>query len=245
MTNKYVLLRGLVRGNGHWGNFLTVLKAINPRAEIEIYEIPGNGTRCQETTPLDPFEVISDFRQRSEFVRNKEPFILCGISLGGMLALKWVELFPEEIAKAFVVNSSLKSLSPFFHRLRFENYLLIMRIFLVRSSDVREHRILEITSNRNDLDPKIIDQLVTFSRNHPVSEWNVFRQLYLAGKIHISQNLNPSIKIIQSIQDRLVDPKCSQKIAEYLQAELIVHPTAGHDIPLDDPEWLAKQLIVN
>lgn len=226
MNSKYVFIRGLVRGNGHWGNFLEVLAAQDPTAEIEAYEIPGNGTRFKELTPTDPMEIITDFRRKSQFVKNKTPFVLCGISLGGMLALKWLENFPEDILKTYVVNSSLNSLSPFYHRLRINKYLTIFDILLTLSQEEREIKILQLTSNKQDLNPNVIEKLVVL-KNHPVDEFNLFRQLYLAGRIKVSRELQKPIKIIQSTQDRLVNPLCSQEIANYLDADLISHPTAG------------------
>ena len=243
MNNKYVLIRGLARGNGHWGNFLKVLASFDPKAEIEIYEIPGSGTRFKESTPIDPAEIINDFRRHCQFVKNKTPFILCGISLGGMLALKWLEVFPDDVLKTYVINSSLHSLSPFYQRLRFNNYLSILEILMTLSPEEMEIKILQLTSNNQDLSPQIVEKLVSFSKNHPVARLNVLRQIYLASKINVSRQLKQPIQVIQSSQDHLVNPVCSQRIADYLGAALIVHSTAGHDIPLDDPEWLAKTLM--
>jgi hypothetical protein len=42
--------------------------------------------------------------------------------------------------------------------------------------------------------------------------------------------------------DRLAHPTCSGRLAEALAAPLVVHPTAGHELPLDDPDWLLAQL---
>ena len=146
MTNRYVLIRGLVRGNGHWGEFLNVLKSVDSTCEVELYEIPGNGTRFEEITPTNPLDVINDFRKRSEFCRLQKPFILLGVSLGGMLALKWLEQYPADIQKTYILNSSLQALSPFYRRFNSKNYLEVIQIMLTASKELREHKILKITS---------------------------------------------------------------------------------------------------
>jgi len=44
------------------------------------------------------------------------------------------------------------------------------------------------------------------------------------------------------ILDQLVNVKCSLKLAQYWQCDIRLHPTAGHDLPLDDGVWVAKQV---
>ena len=41
--------------------------------------------------------------------------------------------------------------------------------------------------------------------------------------------------------DRLVDPACSRRLARTWQVPLLEHAQAGHDLPLDDPDWVAHQ----
>jgi hypothetical protein len=47
---------------------------------------------------------------------------------------------------------------------------------------------------------------------------------------------------LNSLGDRLVDPACSQAIGQHWETELIQHPTAGHDLPLDDGEWTTEKI---
>jgi hypothetical protein len=39
-----------------------------------------------------------------------------------------------------------------------------------------------------------------------------------------------------------VNPSYSVKIAAAYRAQLAVHPSAGHDLTLDDPSWCAAQI---
>src|SRR5690554_4657129 len=43
--------------------------------------------------------------------------------------------------------------------------------------------------------------------------------------------------ILTSLADRLVDWRCSQALAQHWQCPLVCHENAGHDLPLDDPDW--------
>ncbi|MBK7793953.1 MAG: hypothetical protein IPJ62_16665, partial [Betaproteobacteria bacterium] len=50
------------------------------------------------------------------------------------------------------------------------------------------------------------------------------------------------VLILASANDALVDPRCSQALAEAWRATIAVHPKAGHDLPLDDGPWVAEQV---
>jgi hypothetical protein len=40
-----------------------------------------------------------------------------------------------------------------------------------------------------------------------------------------------------------VDASCSEQIAKNLNGMLIENNIAGHDLPLDEPQWLIDQLL--
>ena len=51
------------------------------------------------------------------------------------------------------------------------------------------------------------------------------------------------ILLLASLGDRLVSPRCSERIARAWNAPLRMRPDAGHDLPLDDPDWVLGQLL--
>lgn len=238
MTNNWLLLRGLARGNAHWGVFPEILKQKHPNFEIELIEIPGNGTRFAEKTPTNPITAIELLRN-NKFTNSGQPLNICAMSLGGMLALKWAELYPDEIQSLIIINSSLKQLSPFYERLRYENYYKILTAFFRKDLTKQEITILQLTSNKSENILNFIDNFSKFSKEHPISKINFLRQLILASSVYIHKPIKIPIKIIVSIQDRLVHSNCSKDLAKFLKSELINHETAGHDLPLDEPYWLA------
>ena len=48
--------------------------------------------------------------------------------------------------------------------------------------------------------------------------------------------------LLQSLGDHLVNPVCSTRIAGHWRWPLVSHPTAGHDLTLDDGEWVIAQI---
>ena len=48
--------------------------------------------------------------------------------------------------------------------------------------------------------------------------------------------------LLASRGDRLVHWKCSSTLEQRWQWTLKLHPDAGHDLVLDEPEWILRQL---
>lgn len=243
--NRWMLLRGLARGNGHWGHFPKMLQAADPNIEIEFNEIPGNGTRFRETTPFDSPEVINIIRTQSKFRQAGRPFNLCGISLGGMVALDWAQRFPEDLVSVAVINTSLAQYSPFYRRMNLRNLFRILLSQLASSPLQREEAILRIVSNSREQRHKFVHEFAKFSSENPVSMLNVLRQMILANKIVLGGSLKVPVKVIVSDFDRLVHPSCSTAMASQLGVKLFRHLGSGHDLPLDDPKWLCEILLQN
>ena len=51
----------------------------------------------------------------------------------------------------------------------------------------------------------------------------------------------PSLFVVGTT-DRLVDASCSRALARRYLAPLIEHPSAGHDLSTDEPQWLAGEI---
>jgi pimeloyl-ACP methyl ester carboxylesterase len=48
--------------------------------------------------------------------------------------------------------------------------------------------------------------------------------------------------ILAGARDRMVWPGCSRRLARAWNADFALHPAAGHDLPLDDGDWVAKEV---
>jgi pimeloyl-[acyl-carrier protein] methyl ester esterase len=68
------------------------------------------------------------------------------------------------------------------------------------------------------------------------------RQLAAASRYLAPEKLIIPTLILASENDKMVSVKCSCRLAKRLKAEIHIHPNAGHDIAVDDPEWLVKQI---
>lgn len=81
-------------------------------------------------------------------------------------------------------------------------------------------------------------------RLRPVARGNALRQLLAAARFRFDgpAPTMPTL-VISSAGDHLVDPICSQALAQHWDSEHIVHAHAGHDLALDDGPWLANHLV--
>lgn len=242
LENNWIFLRGLTRGNIHWGVFPELFLKANSNAQVEYREIPGNGSLTDMKTPTSPEAVVNFLRQSCKLVNGVNRYHLCGVSLGGMIALQWAQMYPAEVLSVNIINSSLGEHSPFYERLIPQNYLKLLSAIFKSNTYDQEKIILEITSNRYSENEKYLSSFAEFASKHKVSYANFIRQLLLAGNIKINPTIK-SVNVFSAARDRLVSPICSEKIAKEFKAKLIQHPSAGHDLPLDEPDWLIEKLL--
>ena len=242
----WVLLRGLSRESGHWGVFpgvlLQHLQARQPGAELILLDLPGNGVLHRESSPMQVPAMVEACRDQLARRGVAGPVHLLAMSLGAMVVSDWVDRYPEEVSGAVLINTSLRPFSLFFRRLRALNYLTLLLLSLSRlSARQREARVLGLTTRLLAAPESVIDDWVALQRRHPVGVRNTVRQLLAAVRYRASRGRpNAPILLLCSKADGLVDWRCSQAISRAWGAPLRLHTCAGHDLPLDDPPWVAR-----
>ena len=242
MSRRWILLRGLTRETGHWADFAAAL-AERSGGQVLGVDLPGNGDQWARSSPTDVEAIAQDVRSRVGV--SKEPVRVVALSLGAMTALEWCRLDPESIAGCALINTSTSGLSPFWQRLRPANYPAVARMLLPGLSlEQRERRILAMTSARPRAHPNAPQLWAAIAREHPVNPANAVRQLWAAARYRppVTPPAVPLL-LLASEGDRLVSPRCSLRLASHWNLPLRMHPWAGHDLPLDDPEWVLRELL--
>jgi pimeloyl-ACP methyl ester carboxylesterase len=241
----WILLRGLMRETRHWGAFPQILSGYFPDAEIVMLDLPGNGSLYRERSPSTVQEMTEACRRQLTARGIAPPFNLLALSLGAMVACDWSTRYPDEIDKAVLINTSLRPFSPFYQRLRPGNYPALMRLALGNpDAATRERTILRLTSNRHS-PASLLSEWMRYLREHPVDRENALRQLLAAMRYSAPQQApRASLLILCGGADKLVNPRCSAALSRSWQAPLRVHDTGGHDLPLDEPVWVAQQIHV-
>ena len=242
-TNTWVLLRGLSRERGHWGDFPVQLQAALPTCRVLMLVLPGNGSLYRQTSPVRIADMVAHCRAALTQQQLAPPFNLLAMSLGAMVAVAWANSHPQEVAAQVLINTSLRPFSPFYQRLRPSSYATLLRLALwERQPEVWERSIFGLTS-RLASEKDTLPLWNALRAQHPVRRINVLRQLLAAARFSASLSAAPApTLLLASAQDALVSVVCSQHLARQWQCDLQIHPSAGHDLPLDDGPWVSAQI---
>jgi pimeloyl-ACP methyl ester carboxylesterase len=246
----WVFLRGLARESAHWEDFPDRFAAKIPNKEVLLADLPGNGRHWRMRSPAS-IAAMTEFVRRDAFLDASgrrsgppSPCYIFAISLGAMVALEWLQRHPGEIAGAVLVNTSLRSLSPLYHRLRWQAWPGLLSIVCQRDARVRERAILGLTSRLGADRPEWVESRVRAYRQHPIGRANLIRQLWAAATFRPSRTRpDTPLLLLNSLGDRLVNPACSQAISRLWGVPVLTNPWAGHDLPLDDPEWVIAEVL--
>ena len=240
----WVLLRGLMRDQRHWGAFPQQFSHLLDDAPICLLDLPGNGLLNQQTSPSSVPTMANWVR--AELLRRKlaPPYRVLAMSLGAMVTVAWANAHPEELDAAVLINTSLRPISPFYHRLQPAAWPLLLRMALSRPDALTaEAGIHALTSQQRELTQTVLADWVRWRQSHPVSTANALRQLLAAARYRAPRTAPLSrLLLLNAAGDRLVNPHCSQTLARMWQCSIATHPNAGHDLPLDAPHWVGEQV---
>lgn len=240
----WVLLRGLIREQRHWESFPAILATrLPPGSRVVMLDLPGNGVHCSEPSALHIADAVDALRRDLAAQQVQGPYSLLALSLGAMTAFEWMSRYPGEVERAVLANTSLSALSPVWHRLRPANWLGIVRHGLFGSPEARERLILGITTNLVPDREVYVRRWVAYAAGRPVSARNAVVQLLSAALYRRPAN-SPAcpVLVLNGAGDRLVDPRCSDRVAAAFGLPLERHPAAGHDLSLDAPDWVAERV---
>jgi len=236
-STPFVLIRGLFREQRHWGRFPALLSKAFPDSDVICVDIPGAGRRNMELSPTSIESMVDKIRD--DFDARVSVNIIA-ISMGGMIGLQWAAMYPDEVNSLICINTSAKNYSTFCHRLRPKNYFNIIKAAF-SNVKYREKAIYSLVSNRPE-NTEVINGWISYAEEYPISKRNFFRQLLAAFRFDITRPVSCRVLFISSLNDNLVSHIATKAIAEKWLAPMIVNTLAGHDIPLDDPQWLCDKV---
>ena len=241
---RWIFLRGLTREAAHWGRFVADFELALPGSAVTALDLPGNGQRHQQPSPATVAGMVAACRD--ELLRRgmAPPYGLLAMSLGAMVATEWARQAPHEVQACVLINTSLRPFSPFYHRLRPRNYGALLGLVLrPATAEQIEQTVLRLTSRRAAELGAVLPLWVGVRQARPVSRSNALRQLMAAARYRAPlQAPVPRMLLLGSQNDGLVSGQCSQAIAQAWQVPLALHPSAGHDLPLDDGPWVLAQI---
>ncbi len=242
--DTWIFLRGLSREAAHWGPFADEFRQALPGSTVITLDLPGNGVWHAAPSPFSVEAMVA--HARTELARRGErpPYRLLALSLGAMVATEWARHAPHEVAACVLINTSFRPFGPFYRRLRPRNWWPLLRLALLRGTPAdAEQTVWRLTSNQPALRDDVVVAWVDVRLQRPVSRSNALRQLVAAARYRApAAPLPVALLLLASQHDGLVHVACSQSIARHWGCRLALHPWAGHDLPLDDPQWVIDQV---
>jgi pimeloyl-ACP methyl ester carboxylesterase len=237
----WILLRGLTRESRHWGAFVNQFQQALPHQTVVTLDLAGNGRLNHQRSASRVEDMVLDCRLQLALRHIAPPYHLLAMSLGAMVGVAWAQSHPEEVAAQVLINTSLRPFSPFYQRLRPANYARLLRLLMVAAPQDWERAILQMTSRGGQ--EAVLPHWLALHHSHPVRRLNALRQLLAATRYAApAHTLRTPTLLLGSAQDQLVSVQCTLALARQWACDHRIHPTAGHDLPLDEGPWLAEQV---
>lgn len=240
----WVLLRGLGREAGHWADVPQKLARATGSGRVLTPDLPGAGVLYEQSSPLLVPAIARAVRAALFAQTQPHSLYLVGLSLGSMVALSWAQQWPSEVRGLALISASVGSLCPPWWRCRPAALAAFGRVAWSRNGAEREANVLRLSSGNAKAQANALAPWTALAASRPVSRVNLARQLLAAARFrpHLAPLPIPTV-VLAGQRDRIVDLRCALKLAHALAAPVMVHPTAGHDVPLDEPDWLVQQLV--
>ncbi len=235
-----LLLRGLVREKRHWGEFLNILT--DAGHNVLCLDLPGVGENADLEFPWTIQKAVKKLRHQYIEKKQPGPYCLIAISLGGMLALDWCEKHPADFIKLVLINASASNIGAPWERMLPKAMKQCLQISTEKDVRKRERIILEMTTNTFDKMPNLLNEWEEIAKSSPYTTDTVIRQLTAATIYRAPKMIKTPTIVLASENDHMVSVNCSKRLAKRLKAEIRIHPSAGHDIAVDDPVWLSQQI---
>jgi len=242
---NWVLLRGLARESRHWGNFVErFAQGLGIDSDrIVTLDLPGFGSQQSIRPGFSISELVEELRAQwiSKKGKIEGPWGGAAMSLGAMCLFEWARLFPGDFDRLVSINASVSDLSKPWDRFSLMQLPRAFRITMSKDPKVREEEIYRLTSNGVASMEKG-QEWGSFAPSHAEFLKNGLTQLFAAARYKSPAAIEVPLLVLTSKADTFVNFKCSEAIAEKYRAPLKVHLNAGHDLCLDDPEWVIKQI---
>jgi pimeloyl-ACP methyl ester carboxylesterase len=168
-----------------------------------------------------------------------------GLSLGAMIGLVLAATKPQLIRSLIMVNSSVGSSG--LPRLSKRALLVIIGVLLTgqRTYGALAKLLLSPSASKENRE-KFATAWAAIDANAKVSVQQLWRQLKAAraftGTVEMAAVQCP-VMVVRCDGDQFVDPRNSDFIHKLMMhSKLLVHPSAGHELAVDDPDWFVKTI---
>ncbi len=216
----WILIGPSIRGCDRWGqapeDLLRQLRRVQPYARLWTMDLAGAGLQLGVRSPAHVHLLLEDLRGRlTQANVSMRGVGLIGFSLGALVATEWARRYRDEVGALVLLNPAMR---PFTHIVRSTRLGLWPKAFkTLLGRDIPTQQQVPL---RTALSQGIARWRYEASKRRPIGQ-----VLLLVGQ-----------------SDHWRDWRVGQRISRAWGAALRMHPSAGHDLLMDEPAWVARSI---
>ncbi|HEY0665795.1 MAG TPA: pimeloyl-ACP methyl ester esterase BioH [Gallionella sp.] len=230
----------LIHGWGmHGGMWRGVAEQLAQHADVYAVDLPGHGA----SAPLAAFTLDSVVEKLS--AQFDRPLAVCGWSLGGQVALRWAQRFPQQVERLVIVAST-----PCFVRLEDWKYALSVEILEEFAVNLQQNyaltlkRFLSLQMRGSELEREVLAQMRDglFSRGEPdLAALQAGLEILRGSDLRAAlPALQQAMLVVAGERDSLIPHQAAQYLAEHAPGgRLVTVKGAAHAPFLSHPEEFA------
>jgi pimeloyl-ACP methyl ester carboxylesterase len=235
---EWVLLRGLTREQRHWSPEL--LTALRKTETVHPIDLPGVGLQRDQPS-ASTIAGITD-ALRAQLPRTDGELGLLTISLGGMVGMDWTSRYPKDFKKVVLINTSAGDVGKPWDRMQLGVVPKILNSLVASDDVVKELSILDATTTLHRQNRTLAEAWASYRSDRPLGKGTAWAQIKAALGYRSPPSLPIPSLVLLGAGDRLCHPKCGRSLAQRFGSVVQEHPTAGHDLGLDEPAWVAEHV---
>ena len=242
----WVLLKGMKQTSSHWVDVPDLLAERLAGGPVHTFDLPGTGIWHEQEVPWTIDAMADQVREQwLPHADDAENWGILGLSMGGMVAMSWAHRHHHDFDALVVGNTSTRDVGAVHERLYWRSWRQLARVVRARPLPRRERMVLDlICASYPDVSRDMLARHYThLAETQPFGASSFIRQLVASAQFRVPERLDLPVRVLVGEGDRFVSPSCSRRLAKRLGVPLVSHPTAGHDLSLDAPVWLAEELV--
>jgi pimeloyl-ACP methyl ester carboxylesterase len=244
----WLLLGPLARECALWGDapqiLVQQLQLVQPRARLFQLDLPGTGRLWRDGSPSQVVALLAQLRQRVQRAGLTGPFGLIASSWSGCVATEWARQHGQEVGAMVLISPAMRPFTRVLRSVRPGLWSTALAMVLGRRSPVdRDTRLWSAHTTLVRPSPELLTRWRAMRRQHPTKARTGWAHFMAVWRYETSRRRpHQQVLLLAGKGDGWMDWRVSAAISRAWGAALRVHPEGGHDLLLDDPQWVARSL---
>lgn len=239
-----LLIHGIGASVYCWRKLAPLLAQLSPSFRVTAIDLPGFGFSTKD--PDLDYSLEGQCSRLADLITQLglSPHLVVGSSMGGLIALYLATFFAEKAPRVVALApaldrklvplpfDSLAKFAPLFHKKVESRTIGFLLKRVVNNPDLISEETI-----RNYFRPFENDPLAatTFAK--------ALRSIRSKDNPQFLKKLSSSALLLHGAKDRIISARVSMRAQKkFRQLQLLIHPSAGHHLQEDDPEWVAEQI---